>query len=241
MAPAAQILVVEDEIIVAENIRRRLEKMGYSVPVTVPSGEMAVRKAEENKPDIVLMDIVLQGGMDGVEAADRIRERFNIPVVYLTAYSDDKTLQRAKITEPFGYVIKPFKERELQIAIEIALFKHEMEKKLKESKEWLLITLKSLTDGVIATDPEGCVQLINPAAQSMTGWNPEEAQGKPLRDIFNITSEKTDSAIQTLLIAKDGTRIPIETGNDSIRDDEGNVIGIVVTFNRTKKRMHAMQ
>lgn len=235
MTAGTQILVVEDEIIVAENIRRRLQKLGYSVPLTVSSGEMAIKKAEENKPDIVLMDIVLQGEMDGIEAAEQIRSRFNIPIVYLTAYSDEKTLQRAKITEPFGYIIKPFKERELQIAIEITLFKHEMEKKLKESKEWLLTTVKCITDGVIATDPEGCVLLMNPAAQSLTGWKPEEALGKPMRDVLNIISEKTDYANQTVLIARDGTKTPIETGSDSIRDDGGNVIGVVVTFHRTKK------
>src|SRR5574341_1670289 len=191
-----QILVVEDEAIVAEAIRRKLQKLGYSVPSTASRGEEAIKKVEENNPDIVLMDIVLQGEMDGIEAAEQIRARFNIPIVYLTAYSDIKTLERAKVTEPFGYIIKPFKERELNINIEIALYKHRMERKLKESKEWFTTTLKSISDAVIATDSSGCVKFMNPVAQSMTGWALEEAYGKPLKDIFNIMTEKTRRKIR---------------------------------------------
>ena len=116
------------------------------------------------------MDIVLKGDMDGVEAAEQIRARFNIPIIYLTAYSDDKTLERAKITEPFGYIIKPFEEREFNSTIEIALYKHKMESKLRESEEWLATTLRSIGDAVISTDREGFVTFINPAAEVLTGW-----------------------------------------------------------------------
>ncbi len=236
-----KILVVEDEAIVAEAIRRRLQKLGYTVPATASSGEEAIKKVEENNPDLVLMDIVLQGEMDGIEAAEQIHTRFDIPVVYLTAYSDEKTLLRAKITEPFGYIIKPFKERELQVAIEIALFKHEMEKKLKESKEWFSTTLKSISDGVIATDSKGYVEFMNPVAQSMTGWKLEEAQGKPLKDVFNIINEKTgeSQANKTILIAQNGTRTPIDTSSNAIRNDKGNIIGVVMVFRGIKERKWA--
>src|SRR5574341_853964 len=225
-----QILVVEDEAIVAEAIRRKLQKLGYSVPSTASRGEEAIKKVEENNPDLVLMDIVLQGEMDGIEAAEQIRTRFNIPVVYLTAYSDDKTLLRAKITEPFGYIIKPFKERELQVAIEIALFKHEMERKLKEKNEWFSITLNSISDGVVATDSKGYVLFMNHVAQSVTGWKLEEAQGKPLKDVFNVVSEKKgdEQTNKTILIAQDGTSTPIDTNSNTIKDDKGNIIGVVM-------------
>jgi len=123
-----QILVVEDEIIVAEDIRRSLKNLGYNVPSVVSSGEAAIKKAQENNPDLVLMDIMLHGEMDGIAAAGIIRSKFDIPIVYLTAYSDNKILERAKITEPFGYIIKPFNERELAINIEIAIYKHRMER-----------------------------------------------------------------------------------------------------------------
>jgi CheY-like chemotaxis protein len=147
-----RILVVDDEAIVAEDIRRSLENLGYSVPSVESSGEAAIKKVEENNPDLVLMDIMLNGEMDGIQAASHIRSRFNIPVVYLTAYSDEKILERAKITEPFGYIFKPFKERELQINIEIALYKHKMEMQLRKNKEFYESVLEGIVTGVWVTD-----------------------------------------------------------------------------------------
>lgn len=228
-----RILVVEDEVIVAEDIRSSLQRMGYIVPATVSSGEEAIKKVIEHDPDLVLMDIVLQGKMDGIETAGQIHSRFDIPVVYLTAYSDTKTLERAKITEPFGYIIKPFKERELNINIEIALFKHRMEKKLKESREWFTTTLKSTSDGVIATDSNGCVKFMNPVAQHLTGWGAEEAYGKPLKDVFNIKGN------QTILVAMNEKKIPIDSSSDPIRDDKGNITGIVTVFRDITERRKA--
>jgi len=128
----AQILVVEDENIVAMEIQFRLEGLGYVVPTVASCGEEAIQKAEATRPDLVLMDIKLKGEMDGIEAAERIRTCFDIPVVYITAYADKNTLQRAKITAPYGYILKPFEERELHANIEIAIYKHQMEKKVKE-------------------------------------------------------------------------------------------------------------
>lgn len=224
-----QILVVEDEALVAEAIRRKLEKMGYDVPLTASSGEEAIKIADESSPDLVLMDIILQGKMDGIEAAGQIHSLFNIPVVFLTAYSDERTILRARITEPFGYIIKPFKERELQVAIEIALFKHDIERKLKEKNEWFVTTLNSISDGVIATDPNGFVLFVNTKAQSMTGWKQEEAMGKPLKDIFNIISD-TGHGNKTVLISRDGTSTVIDTKSNVIKDDKSNIIGIVVVF-----------
>ncbi len=125
----AKILVVEDEIIIARDVQRSLENLGYVVPAIVSSGEEAIRKADETRPDLVLMGIMLKGEMNGVRAAEQIRARFDIPVVYLTAYADEKTLQCAKVTKPFGYVLKPFEERELLAAIEMALHKHEVERR----------------------------------------------------------------------------------------------------------------
>jgi two-component sensor histidine kinase len=126
----ATILVVEDEGIVAKELQGMLKQRGYTVPAIVDSGEKAIEEAAALHPDLVLMDIVLKGGVDGVEVAEQIRTRFNIPVVYLTAHAVERTLQRAKITEPYGYIVKPFDERELYIATEIALYKHKMDMKL---------------------------------------------------------------------------------------------------------------
>jgi signal transduction histidine kinase len=133
-----QILIVEDERIVAEDIKMSLKRLGYSVPGTATSGEEAVKKAEAIQPDLVLMDIVLEGEMDGIEAASAISSRFDIPVVYLTAYADKKMLERAKVTEPFGYILKPFEDKELRSIMEIALYKHSMEMKLKKTQQELI-------------------------------------------------------------------------------------------------------
>jgi putative nucleotidyltransferase with HDIG domain len=126
-----KILIVEDEMIVAEDVKKILRRLGYVVCAVVSSGKEAVIKAEQNNPDLVLMDIVLKGSMTGVEAADQIRTRFEIPIVYLTAYADKETLERAKITVPYGYILKPFGERELHSTIEIALHKKQMEMHIK--------------------------------------------------------------------------------------------------------------
>ncbi len=130
-----QILIVEDERIVAEDVKTKLEHVGYAVAGIVNSGEESVKKAEILKPDLVLMDIVLEGKMDGIEAAAEILSKLNIPVVYLTAYSDKKTLKKAKVTEPFGFIIKPFEAQDLFTSIEMALYRHTLRNMLKESEE----------------------------------------------------------------------------------------------------------
>jgi CheY-like chemotaxis protein len=127
-----RIMVVEDEGVTAMMISSSLVEMGYSVIASEFSGEEAVKKAEEDRPDLIVMDIVLDGEMDGIEAAGEIQSRFRIPVVYLTAHTSDAILKRIKKTEPFGHIIKPFNDRELHAAIEIALYKHEMEEKLRK-------------------------------------------------------------------------------------------------------------
>ncbi|RXA17588.1 response regulator [Methanosarcina sp. MSH10X1] len=127
-----RILVVEDEHIVAMGIKRMLKSLGYTVTGVASSGEDAISKAESTFPDVVLMDIMLKGDIDGVEAAKEIRERFDVPVVYLTAYSDNNILERAKKTEPFGYIIKPFDEKDLYSSIEVALHRYRKEKEIPE-------------------------------------------------------------------------------------------------------------
>jgi len=130
------ILIVEDEIIVANDIRNSLEKLLKDVDIFISlTGESAIQTAEKTLPDIVLMDIHLYGKMDGIETAEILRNRFNLPVLYLTSHADKNTLKRAKKTEPFGYLLKPFNEQTLSASIEMAIFKHQMENKLKQSEE----------------------------------------------------------------------------------------------------------
>ncbi len=244
----ANILVVEDESIVAEDIQNKLKKFGYTVLASVSSGEEALQKAADNHPDLVLMDIKIKGNMDGVEVAKEIYARFDIPVVYLTAYVDENTLERAKITEPFGYIIKPFKESDLRTTIEITLYRHQREKKLKEREQWLTTVLKSIGDAVITTDSKGKVTFINPVAEALTGWQQKDAIGRDGTEVFNISDEETPAVMEnsltkalqediivsvpkkTILMARNGIQIPIDDSVAPIKDDKGNILGEVLVF-----------
>jgi diguanylate cyclase (GGDEF)-like protein/PAS domain S-box-containing protein len=170
----ARILVVEDESIVALDVKQRLEGMGYTVLDIVAYGDQAIQKAETLRPDLILMDIKLKGKMDGIQAAEIIHSCFNLPIIFLTAFADEPTLQRARVTESFGYILKPFEERELSINIEMALYKHEMENKLRENEIRLRTIFTSALDGLFLIDPQGLFQDANPAACAIFGYSREE-------------------------------------------------------------------
>ena len=180
----AKILVVEDEAIVAVDIRNRLRNLGHTVSALTASGPEAIDRTGELHPDLVLMDIQLRGRMDGVDAADHIRHRFHVPVVYLTANSDENTLQRAKLSEPFGYLSKPFAERELETTIEMALHRHRMEKKLERSEALKNAILESALDGIITMDHEGRIMEFNPAAERIFGHARREVVGELMADLL---------------------------------------------------------
>jgi DNA-binding LytR/AlgR family response regulator len=131
------ILIVEDESIVAKDIQMILRKLGYNVVAICSNGEDALRAVEEHTPELILMDIMLKGEMSGIQTAEQVKSRFNIPIIYLTAYADESTLSKAKITEPYGYIIKPFKEIDLRTAIEMALYKHEKETDVRKERDFL--------------------------------------------------------------------------------------------------------
>ncbi|MFZ3166328.1 MAG: ATP-binding protein [Candidatus Methanoperedens sp.] len=243
-----KVMIVEDERIVAEDIQSSLKNLGYAVSSIVSSGNKAIEDAEKYHPDIVLMDIVLKGEMDGVEAAEQIRIRFNIPIIYLTAYSDEEILERSKITEPFGYIIKPFNDRELHTSIEIALYKYKMERKVKESEQRLSATINGMGEGVIATDEKGIIEILNPFAEALTGWRKEDAIGKSLDEVFNIISEgmvkKVENPVakviregnfyglaeNTFLISKNRIKIPVDISGSLIKDIRDYITGGVFIF-----------
>ena len=131
------ILVIEDEAIVSKDIQQSLKKLGYNVVGSAAMGEKAIALAKEMNPDLVLMDIMLKGEMSGIEAAEQIREQLKIPVIYLTAYADENTLAKAKVTEPYGYIIKPIKEIDLHTSIEMALYKHAKERDVIKERDFL--------------------------------------------------------------------------------------------------------
>ncbi|MBC8257876.1 MAG: response regulator [SAR324 cluster bacterium] len=174
------ILIVEDEVLIAMDIQQKLEKFGYSVCGIAASGEAALVKVIETQPELILMDIVIQGRMDGIETAKKIQEQFGIPVIYLTAYSDEKNLRRAKITQPSGYLLKPYSERELEITIELALHKKQMSNRLENQQHWYATILKSLGEAIITFDTDQTVLYINPAAEALVNRQATAAVGNPL-------------------------------------------------------------
>jgi diguanylate cyclase (GGDEF)-like protein/PAS domain S-box-containing protein len=191
-----RILIVEDEKIIALDLQRRLEKFGYLVVDLVASGGEAILKAEEHVPDIILMDIMLSGEIDGISAAIEIKKRLRIPIIFLTAYADERTLERAKEAEPFGYIIKPFKERELYTTIDIAIYKNKMDQKLLKQERLFSAILNSVGDGIISTNRDGKIQFLNPVAEVLTGWDEIEVKGKSLEEIFVLQDEKTSAEIK---------------------------------------------
>lgn len=226
-----QILIVEDERLEAEDIKTSAQKLGYAVSGITFSGKAAVKKAEEMRPDLVLMDIVLRGEMDGIEAASIINSRLDIPVVYLTAYSDKKMLERAKATEPFGYILKPFEDKELKTTIEMALHNHKMGNMLKESEERYRSLVENAHDAIYISTSNG-FQYANPAFENLTDWKKEELCSKEF-NFWNIVHPDDKKLIKEKKEAwKKGKEMPgrfefrITTKNEEERIVEANTVNI---------------
>ena len=244
----AKILVVEDEVIVARTIANQLTQLGYTVVGRASSGVDAIQKANSMRPDLVLMDVVLKGEMDGIMAASQICSQQDIPIVFLTAYADENTLQRAKNTLPLGYIVKPFSPGELRVAVELALFKHQVEQELRVNQAYLQTLLRSMHDAVIATDEQGCVTFMNPAAEALTGWREAEVFGKDVAEVLNLVDEVTNLPIEhpvkqvlktqevtflqefTSLINRNGDRIPIGDSASPLQRQQDGINGVVVVF-----------
>ncbi|MGH8258325.1 MAG: PAS domain S-box protein, partial [Steroidobacteraceae bacterium] len=206
---ATALFIVEDEALIAMELEDRLSELGYRIVGSAARGEDALAAIRSSSPDLVLMDVRLAGDLTGVEVASRLRETLDVPVIFLSAYSDTGLLQQAGTVEPFGYLIKPFEERELHASIQMALYRHRMEKALRESharleervrertaelagsREDLAVTLDSIGDGVLATDALGRITRLNPVAEQLTGWREEEALGRPIAEVFRIINEVT--------------------------------------------------
>lgn len=248
MPGKGNILVVEDEPVNATYIAHQLTKLGYSILAAVGSGREAVQISQEKRPDLVLMDVGLEGEMDGVEAATLIHEKTGIPVVFLTGSSDESTIDRARSTEAFGYLYKPLQEREARSTLELALYKAEMQARLDEERKWLATTLRCINDAVIATDATGAVKLINPAAERLTGWKQQEALGRDLSEIFKVFDESgrepAECAVTELLteggqggfvstkclVSRDGHETIIQESASPITNESGVTCGIVLVF-----------
>lgn len=249
----AKIMVVEDEGVVGLAIKHCLENFGYEVPAIISTGEDAIKKALEFYPDLILMDIRLKGELDGIAAAQQIKQDYNIPVIYLTAYSDNTTLERAKITEPFGYILKPFEEKSLQTTIEMGLYKSQMQKHLQTTKDRLATILRCIGDGVIVADIKGQINFLNPAAEELTEYTHEEALGNSLHDVVKVINEKTrehtslpltrtildgekGTQDEYVLVTKEEKEIPIDFSISPIKNENNNTTGIVLALRDIRER-----
>lgn len=249
-----KILVVEDDPAVADLICRYLKRLGYQVAGCAATGEEAFLQAERTHPDLALMDIGLRGELDGVQTAERLRTRFDVPVVFLTGLADDATLKRSQEAEAFGYLLKPFRQDDLKTSIDLALSKNQVESKLRRIERWFSAAIKSIGDGVITTDEEVRVTFLNPVAEALTGWALEEAVGRPLEQVFQAKHapssalpavpdqrSPTERAVfalsrQTTLTARDGKNRPIECSIAPIRSEQGTIIGSVLVFRDITER-----
>ncbi|MBE9127143.1 MULTISPECIES: PAS domain S-box protein [unclassified Coleofasciculus] len=230
-----KILVVEDEWVTALDIKRSLEKLDYAVPATVATGEEAIQKAIELQPDLILMDIILQGEIDGIEAAEQLHQYSNIPVVFLTAYSDSETLQRANITQPFGYLLKPFEDQQLKTTIQIALSRH---KAIVELRSQLAAIVESSEDAIIGNTLDAIIASWNAGAQKIYGYRAEEVIGRSLSILLppNCVNEMPTilekirrgekvEHYETVRRRKDGQLLDVSLMISPIKDATGQVIG----------------
>ena len=230
-----KIMIVEDEYIIAQDIKEKLGEMGYGVTCIASTGEEAIQRAEKDRPRLILMDIVLRDEMDGIEAANRIRGRLGIPIIFLTAYSDDASLQRAKITEPFGYLLKPFTSDNLRVAIEMSLYKAKMEKVLKESEEKFHLLYENAPLAYQSLNEEGIIVDVNRAWLRMLGYKKREAIGCPFVEFLTPESishfganlpcqdkKKRVHEIELEMVRNDGATIKVSLTRAVHRDDAGS-------------------
>jgi len=205
---APKIMIVEDEGIVGLELADSLERMGYEVAPVVPTGDEALRAVAALRPDLILMDIRLSGPLDGIETARRIRDRYRIPVIYLTAHSDEATIQRAKLSESFGYLLKPFETRSLRASIETALYKAGQERVRETEAGWNEVMGEYLPEALVITDARGAVKYVNRAAAGLACLTPEQCRDKPFAAVFpavdSVTREEVGLPLSAAL-AEDRT------------------------------------
>ncbi|MDB9372817.1 hybrid sensor histidine kinase/response regulator [Nodularia sphaerocarpa] len=246
-----KILVVEDEFILAVNLQETLESLKYTVVGLADSAAEAISQAKELRPNLILMDIRLRGEQDGIQAAELIWNTLQIPVIYVTGHSDKYTVERVTLTSPFGYILKPIKEQELYVAIQTALNRYERE-------QFLTSVLRGMGDGVIVVDPQLHIKYMNQVSEALTGWRWDEVKGQLLTEVVKLIDEQTQLPAENsiifaleqettiyldslvLLIAKDGTTIPIAHTATPLRDNHGVITGAVLVFrDDTQRRLIA--
>jgi two-component system, cell cycle sensor histidine kinase and response regulator CckA len=251
-AQAYKVLVVEDEGLIAHDIASRLEALGHQVVGTVSTAQEAVELA--SGADLVLMDIRLDGPRDGIAAAQEVRARHHVPVVFLTAHAERATLERAKAAGPFGYIVKPLGPASLNASIEMAVYKHRMERQLEEQEAWHRTTLASVAEAVVVADPFGRIRTLNRTAEAFCGWTSSNAIGQRLENVIRLVEEEsgedlgdpTPLAILSgmpvhldhglRLLARGGREMAVEGTVAPVRSPSEILLGVVLTLRDVSAR-----
>lgn len=239
MKPKIRLLIVEDEGLVARDIENMAERAGYEVCGVAATGEQALSLAATLRPDLALVDIILKGPVDGIETTQKLWNEMDIPSIYVTAYADELTLLRAKETNPFGYILKPFNERELRVNIEMALFKSQMELKLRERENWLATILGTIGDAVIATDGQNKITYLNPSAERLTGWRAAEALNRPLEQVIELIPSMEENRPLTYLRSKNKNLVSVEYSITPLKINPSSAPGELVVVRDISSRIQA--
>ncbi len=220
MSDAAKILIVEDEGIVALDLKVHLSGLGYTIIGPVARGDEAVERSAAKRPDLILMDIHLRGKLNGIDAAQTIRKRQDVPIVFLTAHSDTATLAGAKAVTPYGYLVKPYEERTLRSTIEMALYKHQMEQKLKQEEENFRRLTESASDGIVISDAQGNIIYVNNRGAEISGYTRQELLERRMEDLVGnalacecLNIDRVPNRCETNIRRKTGVRIPVEVSS----------------------------
>jgi signal transduction histidine kinase len=251
-----RILIVEDEALIAIDLEQRLTGLGYAVPGIADSAASAIQEIEDKHPDLLLVDIRIRGPVDGIALAEQVKQRYKLPVIFLTAHADPSTLQRAKATEPFGYLVKPVGTASLPSAIEVALYRHKIDQELRRQQSWLETTLRSIGDGVLVTGVAGNVAYVNDSALDILQTNRDACLGQPLEGVLRLRFNASELPLEDLTevaAAEDlplplpaevhaltaaGAKIPVE-GTIAASKIDGERFGSVIVFRDVAVRQAA--
>ncbi|MEP7168294.1 MAG: response regulator [Bacteroidota bacterium] len=238
-----KILVVEDENIVAKDIQNTLIRLGYDVPATASSAVIAFDKLDEIKPDLVFLDIRLKGDIDGISIAERIKTEYDLPVIFLTSYADKNTLDRAKLTQPYGFLIKPFNEADLQSTVEMALYNFSQMQELRANKNLYANALSHLDDAIIISDNESKISFLNPKAATITGFGNDSAKGKEISTLIRFENKEKQFFNQaafnelmksgamlnlenaTVTLPRDNSTFKATVTSSPVKDEQNHLIG----------------
>jgi PAS domain S-box-containing protein len=243
-----KILVVEDEPIVALDLQQEVELLGLTVVGQAESADEALMAAEENRPDLALMDVRIVGSMDGIQTARLLREAYGIPVIFLTSYSDESTIKRAARELPFGYLTKPFQRRELRAALEVGLHRVKTEAQQRMEQEAIAATVSGMREGVMLVSAARRVRFMNAAAEDLTGWPIEEAKEKPVDEIlrlgdpsqgppYAIASNAAVEEFGVALVRNGGGNILVDVSVSPLSGHAGERLGWVVTLRDAAERL----